>query len=139
MDFALTPDQQRRREALVEFARRELDDDVVDRDARQEFPREAWRRCAAFGVQGLPVPEAYGGTDADPLTIALAMESLGHGCEDNGLLFALNAQMWSCQIPLVRFGTEAQKQRYLPGLCDGSLIAGHAMSEPGSGSDAFSA
>lgn len=138
MDFELTEDQERRRQALVDFARRELNGDVVGRDARQEFPREAWRRCAAFGVQGLPVPGAYGGTDADPLSIALAMEALGYGCEDNGLLFALNAQMWSCQIPIVRFGTEAQKRRYLPGLCDGSLVAGHAMTEPGSGSDAFS-
>ena len=138
MDFELTEDQERRRQALVDFARRELNGDVVGRDARQEFPREAWRRCAAFGVQGLPVPGAYGGTGADPLSIALAMEALGYGCEDNGLLFALNAQMWSCQIPIVRFGTEAQKRRYLPGLCDGSLVAGHAMTEPGSGSDAFS-
>jgi alkylation response protein AidB-like acyl-CoA dehydrogenase len=138
VDFELTEDQERRRQALVDFARRELNGDVVGRDARQEFPREAWRRCAAFGVQGLPVPGAYGGTDADPLSIALAMEALGYGCEDNGLLFALNAQMWSCQIPIVRFGTEAQKRRYLPGLCDGSLVAGHAMTEPGSGSDAFS-
>jgi L-prolyl-PCP dehydrogenase len=138
VDFALTEDQQRRRRAVVEFARRELNGDVVGRDARQEFPRDTWRRCAAFGLQGLPVPEAYGGAGADPLTIALTMESLGYGCDDNGLLFALNAQMWSCEIPIVRFGTERQKRRYLPGLCDGSLIAGHAMTEPGSGSDAFS-
>jgi len=138
VDFALTEDEERRRQALIEFARRELDDDVVGRDARQEFPREAWRRCAAFGVQGLPVPEEYGGTGAGPLTIALAMEALGYGCEDNGLLFAVNTQMWACEIPIVRFGTEAQKRRYLPGLCDGSLVAGHAMTEPGSGSDAFS-
>jgi alkylation response protein AidB-like acyl-CoA dehydrogenase len=138
VDFELTEDQERRRRAVVEFARRELDGDVVGRDARQEFPRDAWRRCAAFGVQGLPIPEAYGGAGADPLTVALTMESLGYGCEDNGLLFALNAQMWSCEIPIVRFGTEGQKRRYLPRLCDGSLIAGHAMTEPGSGSDAFS-
>lgn len=138
MDFELTNEQARRRQAMVDFARRELNDDVIGRDARQEFPREAWRRCAAFGVQGLPIPEAYGGTDADPLTLALAMESLGYGCEDNGLLFALNAQMWSCEIPILRFGTEGQKRRYLPGLSDGSLVAGHAMTEPGSGSDAFS-
>jgi len=138
VDFELTEDQERRRRAVVEFARRELDGDVVGRDARQEFPRDAWRRCAAFGVQGLPIPEAYGGAGADPLTVALTMESLGYGCEDNGLLFALNAQMWSCEIPIVRFGAEGQKRRYLPRLCDGSLIAGHAMTEPGSGSDAFS-
>jgi alkylation response protein AidB-like acyl-CoA dehydrogenase len=65
------------------------------------------------------------------------MEALGYGCPDNGLLFSLNAQMWACTYPLVRFGSEEQKRRYLPAMCDGSLIAAHGMSEPGSGSDAF--
>jgi hypothetical protein len=66
------------------------------------------------------------------------MEALGYGCRDSGLLFGINAQMWSVQMPIWEFGTEAQKQRYLPGLIGGGLIGGHAMSEPGSGSDAFS-
>lgn len=138
MDFGLTEKQEQDRQRIVEFARRELNHDVVGRDAAQEFPREAWRRCADMGIQGMAVPEAFGGTEADPVTITVTLESLGYGCEDNGLLFALNAQMWSCQIPIVRFGSELLKQRYLPGLCDGSLIGGHAMSEPDSGSDAFS-
>jgi alkylation response protein AidB-like acyl-CoA dehydrogenase len=66
------------------------------------------------------------------------MEGLGYGCQDNGLIFALGAHTWACEHPIIRFGTEEQKDRYLPGLCDGSLIAAHAMTEPGSGSDAFS-
>jgi hypothetical protein len=66
------------------------------------------------------------------------MEALGYGCRDNGLLFALGAHMWACQDPILRYGTDAQKERWLPGLGDGSLIAAHAMSEPESGSDAFS-
>jgi alkylation response protein AidB-like acyl-CoA dehydrogenase len=65
------------------------------------------------------------------------MESLGYGCTDNGLIFSLNAHMWACEMPIVHFGSEEQKQRYLPGLCDGSIVAAHGMSEPGSGSDAF--
>lgn len=138
MDFGLTDEQAQDRRRLIEFAQRELNDDVVGRDAAQEFPREAWRHCAEWGIQGMAIPQAFGGRDADPLTIALTLEALGYGCEDNGLLFALNAQMWSCQIPIARFGSERLKRRYLPGLCDGSLIGGHAMSEPESGSDAFS-
>ena len=94
-------------------------------------------RCAEFGVQGLPVPEELGGSAADPITIALTMEALGYGCCDNGLLFSLGAQTWSCTLPLVRFGTDEQKRRYLPSLCDGSLIGVQAMTEPDSGSDAF--
>jgi alkylation response protein AidB-like acyl-CoA dehydrogenase len=84
------------------------------------------------------VPEDYGGSNAPALTILLALESLGYGCTDNGLIFALNAQMWACEIPLVRFGSESQKRRYLPGLCDGSMIGAQAVSEPEAGSDAFS-
>ena len=138
MDFSLTEDQKRYREELVRFARAELNEDLIRRDADEAFDREAWKRCAAVGIQGLPVPEEYGGGGADPLTVMVAMEALGYGCRDNGLLFSLNAHIWSCEMPLVTFGTEEQKRRYLPGLCDGSLIGVQAMTEPGSGSDAFS-
>lgn len=137
MEFGWTIDQERFREEVVKFARRELNDDLVKRDADSAFSPEAWKRCAAFGIQGLPVPEEFGGGGADPLTVIVAMEALGYGCKDNGLLFSLNAHMWSCEIPILRFGTEAQKRRYLPGLCDGSLIGVQGMTEPESGSDAF--
>lgn len=60
----------------------------------------------------------------------LVMEGRGEGCPDDGLAFALNAQLWTVQRPIVRFGTEEQKQRYLPGLCDGTLLGAHALTEP---------
>jgi alkylation response protein AidB-like acyl-CoA dehydrogenase len=138
LDFSWTEEQRQFRDEVVRFARAELNEDLIERDRKGEFSPEGWKRCAAFGIQGLPVPEEYGGGGADPLTIVLAMEALGYGCRDNGLIFSLNAQMWSCEMPLVKFGTEAQKQRYLPRLCDGSLVGVQAMTEPGSGSDAFS-
>jgi alkylation response protein AidB-like acyl-CoA dehydrogenase len=137
MDFALTDEQQRLHDEIVRFASSELNDDLIHRDAESTFSFEAWKRCAAFGLQGLPLPEAYGGAGADALTAIIAMEALGYGCRDNGLIFSLNAQMWSCETPLVRYGTEEQKRRYLPGLCDGSIIGVQCMTEPGSGSDAF--
>jgi alkylation response protein AidB-like acyl-CoA dehydrogenase len=65
------------------------------------------------------------------------MEALGKACRDNGLVFSLNAQMWAVELPLLRFGTEAQRRRWLPALCRGELVAAHAMTEPGSGSDAM--
>lgn len=131
-----TDEQQRFRQAVVEFAQGELAKQLA-RAGDGGFPRAAWRRCADFGLQGLPVPADYGGIGADASTIALALEALGYGCADNGFIFALNAQLWACETPLVSFGSERQKRRYLPGLCDGSIIAGHAMTEPDSGSDAF--
>jgi alkylation response protein AidB-like acyl-CoA dehydrogenase len=138
MDLEPTSEQRALYDEVVRFARENLNDDVTRRDANHEFSTEGWKRCADLGIQGLPVPEEYGGGGADVLSIMLAMEALGYACTDNGLIFSLNAQMWSCEIPIVRFGTEAQKLAYLPGLCDGSLIGVQGMSEPGSGSDAFS-
>ena len=138
MDFDLTDDQKAFRSTLIDFASRHLNQGIAERDEAHEFSHESWKKCAEFGIQGLPIPESYGGQGADPLTMVLAMEALGYSCRDNGLIFSLNAQMWSCEVPIVRFGTEEQKQRYLPGLCDGSIIGIQGMSEPDSGSDAFS-
>jgi alkylation response protein AidB-like acyl-CoA dehydrogenase len=137
MDLDLTAEQQSFRDEVLRFAERELDNHVVDRDATGTFDPKAWERCASFGIQGLPIPREYGGQAADPLTVMIAMEALGYGCRDNGLLFSINAQIWSCEMPILRFGTEEQRSRYLPALCEGSIIAAHGMSEPGSGSDAF--
>jgi alkylation response protein AidB-like acyl-CoA dehydrogenase len=137
MDFELTDEQQELRRSIAEFGSRHLGDGLLDRDPAHEFAVQDWKRCAEFGIQGLPVPEEYGGGAADPLTIAIALEALGYGCADNGLLFSLNAQMWSAEIPLVRFGTHTQKLRYLPGLCDGSIIGVQGVTEAGTGSDAL--
>ncbi len=138
MDFALSAEQRELTEAAAEFARRELNQDLAKREDAGEFPRDAWRACAAFGIQGLPVPADLGGAGTDPLTATLVMEALGYGCQDNGLLFSLNAQMWSVELPLVTFGTPEQQQAYLPPMAAGDIIGGHAMTEPGSGSDALS-
>jgi len=137
VDFSLTADQRELTEAAADFARRELNQDLAKREDAGEFPWEAWRKCAKFGVQGLPVSAELGGADADILTTALVMEALGYGCHDNGLLFSLNAQMWSVELPLVTFGTTAQQQAYLPGMVSGDVIGAHGMTESGSGSDAL--
>jgi alkylation response protein AidB-like acyl-CoA dehydrogenase len=137
VDFSLSEDQRELSEAAAAFARRELNQDLVKREEAGEFPREAWRKCAKFGVQGLPIPAELGGGGADVVTTALVMEALGYGCHDNGLLFSLNAQMWSVELPLVMFGTPAQQRAYLPGMVSGDLIGAHGMTEPGSGSDAL--
>ena len=90
MDFALSAEQRELTEAAAAFARRELNQDLVKREAAGEFPREAWQACAKFGIQGLPVPAELGGAGSNVVTTALVMEALGSGCQDNGLLFSLN-------------------------------------------------
>jgi hypothetical protein len=137
MDFALSEEQRLLREQIVRFATEELNAGLIERDREQEFPRELWRKCGAVGIQGLPVPETYGGSGVDALTCAIALEALGYGCRDGGLVFALCAHLLSCVVPVLKFGSEAQRSRYLPGLVDGRLVGVHAMTEPETGSDAF--
>lgn len=138
MDFGWTQEQLALRASVVEFAEKALSEAVPERDPAAVFPRALWRRCAEFGIQGLTVPADFGGGGYDVMTAVLVLEALGHACRDQGLLFSLHAHMWAVETPILRFGTDSQKARYLPGLCDGTLIGAHAMSEPDSGSDAFS-
>jgi hypothetical protein len=137
MDFEWSDQQLAFRDSVVDFARRSLAEDIQDREKEGTFSRTLWQRCADFGIQGLPLPEEFGGQDADVLTTMLAMEALGYVCRDQGLLFSMHAHMWAVELPILAYGTDDQKQRYLPGLCSGELIGAHGMSEPDSGSDAF--
>jgi alkylation response protein AidB-like acyl-CoA dehydrogenase len=138
VDFELTPEQQTLQNKAIEFARKELNNNMIERDAQQVFSRDGWQKCASFGVQGMPIPKEYGGSGADPITTIAMMEGLGYGGSDQGLLFSINAHMWTNSIPLLKYGTTEQKKKYLPGLCDGSLIGANGASEPNSGSDIFS-
>ena len=138
MDFSWTEDQLRLKTSTADFARRELNENLIERDHAGGMSRENWQKCADFGILGLAVPEEFGGSGFDPLTTILALEGLGAGCHDNGLIFAMNAQMWAVQTPVLRFGSPEQKQRYLPALVGGRMIGAHAMTEPDAGSDSFS-
>ena len=137
MDFSWSEEQQKLRGAVIEFARQALNDGFTEREKRGEFSRSLWSECAKFGIQGLPIPEEFGGSAQDVMTTMLAMEALGYACLDQGLLFSLHAQMWSIEMPLLRFGTDELKRKYLPRMCDGTWIGAHGMTEPNTGSDAF--
>jgi alkylation response protein AidB-like acyl-CoA dehydrogenase len=139
MEFLWSDEQLALQERVIAFAREELDNGgASERDRQGEFPRQAWRKCGHFGIQGMNVPREYGGQGQDLLTATLVMEAMGYACRDNGLSFGLSAQMWSVQPAILHFGSEAQKQRYLPGLCQGELIGCYGMTEPEAGSDAYS-
>lgn len=138
MDFAFSDSQERWYDAAVRFAREELiDAEAADREKNSEFWREGYRRCARLGVLGLPIPAEYGGQGQDLATTVAAVEGLGYGCPDTGLVFAMGASLWTVTMPILAFGTELQKERYLPGLCDGTILGGNAASEPDAGSDIF--
>jgi alkylation response protein AidB-like acyl-CoA dehydrogenase len=103
VDFAWTEEQLAYKKAVIDFARKELNEGIIERDREGAFSRENWQKCADFGIQGLPFPEEYGGADADIVTSMLMMEGLGYGCRDNGLIFGINAQMWSVQMPIFSY------------------------------------
>jgi hypothetical protein len=138
VQLELSEERMRLREAAVEFARTALGQDMLRRDRDGEFDREAWRRCAGFGVLGMPIPQQYGGMGLGLTDLLAVMEGLGRGTRDQGLLFSLNAHLWTNTIPILKFGTDAQKDKYLRPLCDGSLIGANGASEPDAGSDIFS-
>lgn len=134
----LTEDQQRLMKAAEEFAAAELRDGMIERDRDQIFHREGWRKCAEFGALGLPIPPEYGGMGLGITDVIAVMEGLGYGALDQGLLFSINAHLWTNSLPILKFGTEEQKRRYLPGLSNGELIGANGASEPDAGSDIFS-
>lgn len=138
MDFSLTDDQLTFKKSAIEFAEKTLNKGARERERNREFNQEGWDACARFGVHGLAMPEEFGGLGMDIMTCVVTMEALGYGCRDSGLLFAINSHVWTCESPILKFGSEQQKRRYLPDLCNGTLKGGHAMTEPDAGSDAFS-
>lgn len=137
MDFSLTAEQLELRKEIVQFGRAELSPGAAERDQSQTFSRDLWLKAGEIRLPGLVVPREYGGRGLDPVSTVIALEALGYGSTDAGFNFSICAHLLACIVPIWKHGTEEQKKDLLPGLSDGTLIAANAMSEPGSGSDAF--
>ena len=133
MNFQLTEEQQMYRRAVHEFVERELKPIAAHIDESAEFPWPAVRKGIGLGILGLEVPEVYGGAGMDPLSAAIAIEGIGRGCGSTGL--SISAHNGLCCFPILKFGTEEQRQRYLPRLTSGEILGALALTEPGAGSD----
>lgn len=139
MDFSLSDEQQAIRRQMRAFAQDKLNTPTRPVSAECVFDRTLWDRCASQGLLSMMVAQEYSGRKPlDKLDALIAMEAIGYGCADNGLPFAINANIWTIQLPLLELGTDEQKNRFLPRLCSGEWIGCHAMTEPEAGSDAFS-
>ncbi|HET8660525.1 MAG TPA: acyl-CoA dehydrogenase family protein [Micromonosporaceae bacterium] len=99
------------------------------------YQREDWLRLGELGLLGLCVPARYGGAGLGALDTAVRVEALGRGCADTGLVFAASAHLFACAVPVATFGTEEVREKLLPGMCSGHLVAGNAMTEAQAGSD----
>lgn len=139
MDFSWSEEDLSFRNEVIEFAKSSLNDDIIRRDKEGVFSRDLWQKCANFGIQGLATPKNFGGKldEVNILHSVMAMQALGYACKDSGLVLGLNAQMWTVQMFIVLFGTEAQKQKFLPKLTSGEWLGAHALTEADSGSDVF--
>src|SRR4051812_47221056 len=119
---------------------RKLGQDVIapgaaERDQKGEWDPAVWKAVSVAGVPGMPIPEEYGGSGGSIIDCCLVNEALAEGGHDGGFNLSLGAHWVIGSVPIWLHGTEEQKRRYLPGLCDGSLIGAWASTEPEAGSD----
>ncbi len=134
MNFELTEDQVRIRDAVREFAAEEIAPGVAEREKNETFPREILARLADMGVLGMMVPEAYGGAGADALSYVLVVEELARVCASTAVIVSVNNSV-AC-YPVWKFGNESQKATVLKELASGRALGAYALTEPQSGSDA---
>ncbi len=134
MDFSLTEDQQMIRDAAREFAQNEIAPVAAEFDRRGEFPVETIKAAAELGFMGIEVPEQYGGSGLDPISYALVMEEISAADAAHGTIISVNNTLFG--VPLLEFGSEDQKQKYLVPVASGEVNGAYALTEPQSGSDA---
>jgi hypothetical protein len=134
MDFSLSEQQEMVRDMVRSFARDRVLPGAAARDASGEFPEDLFREMAELGLLGMMVPEAYGGAGMDVLSFLVAVEELAR-C-DAALTVGMAVTNSVCCHPIVVFGNEEQRQRYLPPLASGEVLGGFMLTEPGAGSDA---
>ena len=136
LNFDLGEDLDMLRESVAQFAAAEIAPLAAEADETNQFPLALWRRLGEQGLLGMTVEEEYGGTGLGYLAHVLAMEEISRASGGIGLSYGAHSNL--CVNQLRKNGSEAQKQRFLPGLCSGELIGALAMSEPGAGSDVVS-
>ena len=132
--YGLSEDQELFKRTVHEFAEREIVPIAAELDELEEFPRESLAKMAELGLLGLLVPEEYGGAGASTLDYVLAMEEISWADASHSVVISVNNSL-VCD-PILRFGTEDQKRRFLPPLATGGFVGAYCLSEPGSGSDA---
>ena len=130
----LTPEHQMLRQTARDFAQREIAPVAAHFDETGEFPRDTVRQMGELGLMGIEVPEEYGGAGMDTLAYVLALEEISKVDAAHGTIMSVNNSLF-CH-GLLRFGSEAQKQKYLKAVASGKAIGAYSLTEPMSGSDA---
>lgn len=134
MNFSLTKEQEMVRKMVREFAINEVEPIAAEIDEEARFPIETIEKAGKIGLMGMPFPREYGGAGADYISYVMAIEELSKVCGSTGVIVQTHCAL--CAWPIMTYGTEEQKQKYLPNLLSGKKIGAFGLTEPNAGSDA---
>jgi butyryl-CoA dehydrogenase len=134
MNFSLTKEQELVRKMVREFAVKEVEPIAAEIDQEARFPLETIEKAGKLGLMGMPFPREYGGAGADYISYVMAIEELSKVCGSTGVIVQTHCAL--CAWPIMTYGTEQQKRKYLPDLLSGRKIGAFGLTEPNAGSDA---
>jgi alkylation response protein AidB-like acyl-CoA dehydrogenase len=134
MDFSLTAEQKMIKDSVRKFAAEQILPHTRQWDHDGKFPRDLLYKMGELGYLGVPVPEEYGGTGLDYIAEAIVFEEVGYA--DSSVRTTLSVQMSLVELTIMKWGSEEQKQHYLPKLCSGEWLGCYGLTEPNAGSDA---
>ncbi len=134
MDFSLTEEERLLRDTVRDFAAKELAPMAAHWDRTGEFPRQNIQKMAELGLMGMPFPEEVGGAGTSMLSYVMAIEEIAKACASTAVILAVHTSVGT--MPVYRYGTPQQKQKYLEKLCRGEYLGAFALTEPAAGSDA---
>ncbi|SFR08885.1 acyl-CoA dehydrogenase [Desulfoscipio geothermicus] len=133
MPYQLTDEQQMMRDMVRKLAQNELAPRAAEIDRTHRFPRENIEKMAELGLMGVPIPEEYGGAGCDFLSYIITIEEISRACASTGVILAVHTSVGT--FPILYFGTEEQKQKYIPKLAGGEFLGAFALTESNAGSD----
>lgn len=133
MPYQLTEEQIMLRDMVRKLAQNEIAPRAAEIDRTHRFPRENIEKMAELGLMGVPIPEEYGGAGCDFLSYIITIEEISRACASTGVILAVHTSVGT--FPILYFGTEEQKQKYVPKLASGEYIGAFALTEPNAGSD----
>ncbi len=134
MDFTLDKKHEMARQLFAEFAEKEVKPLAQETDELEQFPEETVKKMQKNGFMGIPIPKEYGGQGCDVLTYVMCVEELSKVCGTTGVIVSAHTSL--CCDPILTYGTEEQKQKYLVPLAKGEKLGAFALTEPGAGTDA---
>lgn len=134
MDFQLDQQHEMARSLFRDFAEKEVKPHAIEVDETEVFPSETVAKMQKYGFMGIPVPKEYGGQGCDPLTYAMCVEELAKVCGTTAVIVSAHTSL--CCDPIMNYGTEEQKQKFLVPLAKGEKLGAFGLTEPGAGTDA---